>query len=221
MNTEEAKKLMTQAQRIADLPGLNLLAWGISSEYDKLLEQLDVWDRLKKEGAPLAELVKLASTSGVLERIQGKRAVELVEPVDEQSTVLLILSKGGVLIFSYPFSNEWNFDEDIFSSFLSAFASFSTDFFSKGLDRVKFGDEMMLMESIGSFSFCYLFKGQTYLAKQKLTKFTEEVQKNSTLWQSLQQHYQTSQILELKDTPQLESLITETFITPHLLESQE
>jgi tetratricopeptide (TPR) repeat protein len=221
MNTEEAKKLMTQAQRIADLHGLNLLAWGISSEHDKLLEQIDAWDRLKKEEAPFAELVKLASTSGVLERIQGRRAVEPVEPVDEQSTVLLILSKGGVLIFSYPFSTEWNFDEDIFSSFLSAFASFSTDFFSKGLDRVKFGDEMMLMESIGSFSFCYLFKGQTYLAKQKLTKFTEEVQKNSTLWQSLQKHYQTSQILELKDTPQLESLITETFITPHLLESQE
>ncbi len=128
-----------------------------------------------------------------------------------ESTVLLILAEGGVLVFSYPFSKEWRIDEDLFSSFLSAFTSFSTEFFSKGLDRAKFGDEMMLMESIGSFSFCYLFKGQTYSAKQKLTKFTEEMQKNTFLWQSLEQHYKTSQILDLKESPQLESLITEIF----------
>ncbi len=78
---------------------------------------------------------------------------------------------------------------------------------------MKFGDEMMLMESIDSFSFCYLFKGQTYAAKQKLTKFTEEVQNNMSLWQSLEQHYKTSQILELKESPQLKSLITEIFIS--------
>lgn len=149
--------------------------------------------------------------NGVLERIQGKRAVEPPESIDEQSTVLLILAEGGVLVFSYPFSNEWKVDEDLFSSFLSAFTSFSSEFFSKELDRVKFGDEMMLMESIGSFSFCYLFKGQTYLARQKLTKFTEEIQNNSSLWQSLEQHYKSSQILKLKESPPLESVITEIF----------
>ena len=213
MNIEESKKFMTQAQRIANLHGLNLLAWRISSDHDKLLEQADVWDKVKKEDIPLADRIKLASTSGVLERIQGKRAVEAPESVDEQSTILLILAEGGVLIFSYPFSNEWRIDEDLFSSFLSAFTSFSTEFFSKGLDRVKFGDDMMLMESIGSFSFCYLFKGQTYLARQKLTKFTEEVQNNSSLWGSLERHYKTSQILELKDTPVLENLITDIFLS--------
>ena len=211
MNIEEAKKLMIQAQRIANLHGLNLLAWRISGEHDKILEQIDAWDTVKKEEAPISERIKLASTDGVLERIQGKRAVEPPESIDEQSTVLLILTEGGVLVFSYPFSNEWRIDEDLFSSFLSAFTSFSTEFFSKGLDRVKFGDEMMLMESIGSFSFCYLFKGQTFLARQKLTKFIEEIQSNSYLWQSLEQHYETSQILELKECPQLESLITEIF----------
>ena len=213
MNIEEAKKLMTQAQHIADLHGLNLLAFRISSEHDKLLNQLDVWDKVGKEESPLSERIKLASTKGVLERMQGKRAVEPLKSVDEQSTVFLIIAEGGVLVFSYPFSNEWMIDEDLFSSFLSAFTSFSTEFFSKGLDRVKFGDEMMLMESIGSFSFCYLFKGQTYIAKQKLSKFTEEVQKNTSLWQSLEDHYEASQILELRESPQLELLITEIFMS--------
>ncbi len=213
MNIEEAKRLMVEAQNIADLHGLSLLAWWISSDHDKLLEQVDAWDRIKNEEAPISERIKLASANSVLERIQGKHAMEPAESVDEQSTVLLILAEGGVLVFSYPFSKEWRIDEDLFSSFLSAFTSFSTEFFSKGLDRVKFGDDMMLMESIGSFSFCYLFKGQTYIARQKLTKFTKELQHNTSLWQSLEQHYKTSQVLELKESPQLESLITEIFMS--------
>ncbi len=211
MDLSKARRLMGEAQRIADLHGLNLLAWGISSEHDKLLEQIDVWDKIKKEEAPIAERIQLASTNRVLERIQGKPVMDFPESVEEQSTVLLIIAEGGVLVFSYPFSKEWKVDEDLFSSFLSAFTSFSTEAFSKGLDRVKFGDDMMLMESIGPFSFCYLFKGQTYLARQKLSKFTEELQKDEILWQNLEQYFNTSQILEINDVPLMKNLITEIF----------
>jgi tetratricopeptide (TPR) repeat protein len=212
INIEEAKKLMVEAQDIAGLHDLDLLAWRISSEHDKLLEQIETWIRIEKEEAPISERIKLASTDDVLKRIQGKSFVEPIEATDEQSTVLLILAEGGVLLFSYPFTDEWKIDEDLFSSFLSAFSSFSTEFFSKGLDRVKFGDDMMLMESIGSFSFCYLFKGQTYLAKLKLSKFVTELQRNSSLWKSLEQHYRANQILEIKENSHFESLINEIFI---------
>ncbi|GAG54607.1 unnamed protein product [marine sediment metagenome] len=186
MNIKEAKKLMVEAQHIAELHGLHSLAWGISSDHDKLLEQVDVWEIVKREKSSIGERIKLASINKTIDRIQGKSALEPPELVDEQSTVLLILSEGGVLVFSYPFSDEWRVDEDLFSSFLSAFASFGTEFFSKGLDRVKFGDDILLMESIGSISFCYLYKGQTYLAKQKLVKFIEELQGNSLLWQDIE-----------------------------------
>lgn len=211
MNIEEAKKLMVQAQRIADLHGLNLLARRISSDHDKLLEQIDAWDIIKKEEAPIAERIKLASMSEVLERIQGKRAVEPLESVDEESVLLLILTEGGRSLFSNSFSEDLDFEEDMISSFLTAFNSFSEELFSEGLDRAKFGQYTVLKESITNFSVCYLFKGQTYLAQQKLSKFVENLQSNSPLWQSLGQHYKTSQILELKKCPQLESLITEIF----------
>ena len=213
LNVEEAKKLMVQAQNIAEIHGLSSLAWGISSEHDVLLKQISNWDNLKDINAPMTDRIKLASIGGVIDRIQGKSTLKPPESIDEQSTVLLILAEGGVLVFSYPFSEEWKIDEDLFSSFLAAFTSFSTEFFSKGLDRAKFGDDLMLMESIDSLSFCYLFKGQTYIAKQKLTKFTEEVQNNTSLWQSLEKHHKSSQILELKESPQLKSLITEIFIS--------
>ncbi len=68
------------------------------------------------------------------------------------------------------------------------------------------------MQSVGPFSICYLFKGQTYPATQKLTRFTEQIQNITSIWQTLEKFYKTSQVLELKDNPSLESLITEIFI---------
>ena len=213
MNIEEAKKLMVQAQRIAELHGLNLLASRISSEHDKLLEQIDVWDTVKKEEAPISERIKLAATNEVLERIQGKRAVEPPKLDNEQPVLILIIAEGGTLIFSNIFIEEFQYEEDLISGFLSAFNTFSGELFSKGLDRAKFGEYTILMESINSFSFCYLYKGQTYLARQKLTKFVKEMQENTSLWQNLERHYKTSQILELKDSPILENLITDIFLS--------
>jgi len=213
MKIEEAKRMMVQAQRIAELHGLNTLAWLISGEHDKLLEQIDLWDKINKDQTPIAERVRLASTKGVLERLQGRRAIEPPEPVDEQSILLMIIAEGGVLIFSYTFSEEWKFDDELFGGFLTAFNSISDEIFSEGLDRVKFGKQTVLMEQVANFSICYLFKGQTYVARQKLTKFVEEMQKNTLLWQSLEQHYKTSQVLELKDSPIIENLITDIFLS--------
>jgi tetratricopeptide (TPR) repeat protein len=213
MNIEEAKKLLTEAQNTAESHGLSLLSQKISKEHDNLLEQLDEWQTLKSNKAPISDRVKLASVDSVIGRLQGKRAVDPPEIIDEQPTLLMIISEGGVLIFSHAFTDEWKRDDELFGSFLSAFTSFSDDFFSEGLDRVKFGQHTVLLETVGSFSVCYLYKGQTYPAKQKLIQFTEKIQKLTSVWQTLNTFYKTSQVLESKDAPSLESLITEIFIT--------
>jgi tetratricopeptide (TPR) repeat protein len=220
MNSTEAKKLLVEAQRIAEFNDFNLLGIKISSEHDKVLTQLDIWNDFKKKNTPISERVKFASINEVIDQIQRKRAVDPPELVDEQSTLLLIIAEGGVLIFSYPFTVEWQRDDELFSSFLSAFTSFSDEFFSEGLDRVKFGQYTVLLESVNPFSVCYLYKGQTYPAKQKLTKFIESIQNSEAIWKVLEKFYMTSQVLEIEDIPSLESLITEIFITKSLLPSQ-
>ena len=213
LKTTEAEKLLVEAQRIAEKHEFDLLAMKISTDHDTLLTQLDVWNDFKEKDAPVSERVKLASLDGNIERLQRKRRIESVELVEEESTILLIIGEGGTLIFSCPFTDEWERDEELFSSFLSAFTSFSDEFFSEELDRVKFGQYTVLMESVSSYSVCYLYKGQTYPAKQKLTKFTERLQNTTEIWQLLERFYQTSQILELKDSPPLESLIEEIFVS--------
>ncbi|MHA1542878.1 MAG: hypothetical protein ACTSQH_07865 [Candidatus Hodarchaeales archaeon] len=209
----KARKLLTEAQQVADEHDLQLLAGEISKEHDHLLDELKLWESFKKEQASVAERLKLASIDNVIERLQGRREIEPLESTDIQPILLLILAEGGVLLFSYPFSDKWKRDNDLFGSFLSAFSTFTDEFFSKGLDRVKFGDDTILLQSVGFFSICYLFQGQTYFAKQKLEKFAETIQNDPEIWQTLEKFEKSSQIAELKDLPEMESLLTEVFLS--------
>ncbi len=212
INMVEARKFLTEAQTIADEHGLQLLAQAISREHDKLLEELKLWESIKKTQATVSERLKLVSIDEVLERMEGRRAVEPPEFTNEQPVLLLILDEGGILLFSYPFTDKWKQDDDLFGSFLSAFTSFSDEFFSKGLDRAKFGDDTLLIQSVESYSICYLFKGHTYLAKQKLDEFVVSIQQSSSIWQTLETFYKTSQVANINDIPQMENLVADIFL---------
>ncbi len=212
MKIKEAEQLITQSQQIAELHGLNLLAIRISIEHDTLLEQLSTWNSLEKTNAPMSERIKLASFKGVIDRMQGKRAIEPPKLTHEMPVLLLIIGEGGFPLFSNPFTKDWSFEDDLISGFLSAFNSFSGELFAKRLDRAKFGEYTLLMQSVNSYSICYLFKGQTYLANQKLTKFVESVQNSDFIWETMNKFYKANRVIELKDHPSFESLIDEIFI---------
>ncbi len=211
MNMGDARRELSQAQDIAESHGLQLLAREISNEHDKLFEQLGDWENLKERKATLAERMNLVSLNESIALMQGKRTMNPPELIKEEPMLLLILTEGGVLLFSYPFVDEWKQDNELFGSFLSAFKSFSNEFFSEGLDRVKFGQSIVLMDNVGTFSICYLFKGQTYVAKKKLSDFVESIQKNLSIMGILDRYYKTSQVLELKDFPFLEGFINRIF----------
>ena len=211
MNMGDARRYLTQAQDIADSHGLQLLARAISSEHDRLLEQLNKWETFKNTKTPISERMDLISLDDTVDRMQGRLAIKPPELSDESPLLLLIICEGGVLLFSYPFTEDWERDNELFGSFLSAISSFSNDFLSQGLDRVKFSEFTVIMQPITHFSIYYVFKGQSYLAKQKLDKFTALIQKDASVQKILNKYYQTGQVLELKDFPFLESLIKEIF----------
>ena len=211
LQLDDAKKLLNQAQSISEDHGLHLLAQKISEEHDELLEQSNLWEEFKRNKAPFSERLILASIDDVLDRLKGDRAIEPFELVDEHPMLILIMTQGGAPLFSYPFNDEWKFDEDLFGGFLTAFNSISDEIFSEGLDRVKFGNHTVLMEPIENFSICYLFKGQSYPAKQKLTKFIERLQNDSATWKTFERFSKTSQVAELQDIPKVKNLLVEIF----------
>lgn len=178
-----------------------------------MLEKLNTWEHLKKTQASVSQRLELSAIDTDLDYMLTRREVSPPELIEEEPMVIFIMAAGGVPVFTYSFTDEWKRDNDIFGSFLSAFTSFSDEFFSKGLDRAKFGDDTILIQTAGTFSICYLFKGQSYLANQKLARFTKGVQDNASVWQTINRFYETSQILEINDNSSLESLVTEIFIS--------
>ncbi|MFW9942221.1 MAG: hypothetical protein ACFFFT_14375 [Candidatus Thorarchaeota archaeon] len=211
INLVEARKLLAEAQKIADEHGLQLLAKEISREHDKLLEELNLWESFKKTQASVADRLKLASIDGVLERLQDRGVIEAPEVEDEEPILLLIMDSSGTTYFSYQFVANWDYS-DLFSSFMSAFNTFSAEIFSKSIDRIRIGENTILINPIEPFLMCYVIKGQSYPALQKLSRFTEAIKENSEIWQALKKSVNTSEMLELDKPPALKTVIDEIFI---------
>ncbi|MFX0081509.1 MAG: tetratricopeptide repeat protein [Candidatus Hodarchaeota archaeon] len=210
INLVEARRLLAEAQKIADEHGLQLLATEISREHDKLLEELNLWESFKKTQASVAERLKLASIDGVLERLQDRGVIEAPEIEDEEPILLLIMDSSGVTYFNHTFVGEWDVD-DIFSAFMSAFNTFSSELFSKSIDRIRIGENTILINPVDPFLACYVIKGQSYPALQKLTRFSEAIRENSEIWQALNKSVKTSEMLGLDKPAALRTVINEIF----------
>jgi hypothetical protein len=213
VNMVEARKLLTEAQQIADDHDLQLLAGEISREHDRLLEELELWESIKKTKASVSERLKLASIDDVLERMQGRRAIKPLDVVNEEPVLLAIISKTGYMVLTNPFSVEIPFDEKRVGEFVSFLNSISDQIFSESIDRVKFGKFTILHKVIDSISICYLFEGQSYTALKRVNNFYEVIKNNSSIMDVLTLSKKTGESINLNENPELETLIAESFLS--------
>jgi tetratricopeptide (TPR) repeat protein len=211
LEIKEARKLLTQAQQIANKYGMKQLAIKISNEHDELLKQLNIWKNLQNSNTPIAERFKLIRLGEQIENMLHKHVDESLEASEENPVVILITSEAGTPIFSKSFIDEFSFQDHLWSGFLTAFNTFSDEMLSEGLERAKFGEYTLLMKAVSPFLVCYLFKGQSYLAQQKLHDFINKLTNDENVWQTFNRYYQTNQEIQLKDIPSLENLLTESF----------
>ena len=84
--------------------------------------------------------------------------------------------------------------------------------FSEGLDRVIFGEHTILVNSLSPFFICYVFKGQSYSAQQRIGIFIDKIQNDKPTWETFNKFYQSNKEVQLKDIPSLEPVIKEIFI---------
>jgi tetratricopeptide (TPR) repeat protein len=210
---KNVRKFLSKAQEIADKYSLNRLSIKISNEHDELIKQIDMWDNLKKSNLPMSERLKKTGLKEEMKRMIQKRKIEIPVPFEEDPLLLLIVTEGGVPAFSHVFSKDWHFSDELFSGFLSSFDSISKEVFSEGLDRAKFGEYTIIISSFGKFLICYLFKGQSYYAKQKLGYFTDHVKTTPSVEQILNHFLKDFQTIQLEEYPILKELIIESFFT--------
>jgi hypothetical protein len=95
---------------------------------------------------------------------------------------------------------------------MSAFNAFTGEIFSKSIDRVKVGENTILINPIEPFLACYVIKGQSYPAQQKLTRFSDTIKTTEEIWNALTKAAKTSEMLELDNPPSLGSTVNEIFI---------
>ena len=212
LNLEEAQKLLTKGQKIAEKYGLDLLAKKISNEHDELLKQLEMWEKLKKSNAPLVERMELSRLNEQMDNMLRKRVIEPDEIKEEESVVILIISTGGTPIFSQSFAEGWAFQDHLFGGFLSAINSFSSEMFSQGLDRAIFGEYTILMKSISPFIICYLFKGQSFLAQKRMKQFIDTLQTDKKIWETIKNYYKAHRLIQETDIHSLDLLVRKMFI---------
>ncbi|MHA1561959.1 MAG: tetratricopeptide repeat protein [Promethearchaeota archaeon] len=211
LDLDEAQRLLTKAQQIAQKFALSRLEKKISLEHDQLLEKLDIWEELKDRNAPISERLKIVSFEGDLNLMMKKKEIEQVEILPEEPLLLSIISKGGISLFTHFFSKEWE-NKLLFSSFMDAFNSFSHEFFSKTLDRVKIGDNTIIMATFEDKILCYVIKGQTYPAQQKLNKFSEGIKNSKEILDAINRSFSTGAILNEENTPVLGELVNAIFV---------
>jgi len=131
---------------------------------------------------------------------------------DEEPVLLLIVSEGGRPIFSQSFLEDQAFEDHLFGGFFTAINSFINEKFPEGLDRATFGEHTLLMNSVTPFLVCYLFKGQSYSAQQRIRYFIDKLQSDELVWQTFIKFYQVNMEIQLKNIPSLEPLINEIFL---------
>lgn len=212
LNMGEARKYLTQAQQIAEEHDLQLLARTISREHDKLLEQLNKWKNLDVKKSAISERIELVSLDKTIDTFQQMRALDPPELINEQPVLLLIIGQDGVPYFNHSFIEGWD-DQDLFSGFMSAFNSFSSEFFSKSIDRIKIDENLILFQPVETFMVCYVIKGQSYPALLKLTRFSDAIKWKSEIWDALNKAVKTSEMLELNKPLELGDVVNEIFKT--------
>ncbi|MHA2288593.1 MAG: tetratricopeptide repeat protein [Promethearchaeota archaeon] len=210
MNLGDARQLFTKAERIADEHGLQILARTISTEHDKLLEQLEQWQDFSKDKTPISERFKYVEIDKTLNHMMGKQMIEPPELVEEDPILLLIMNEAGNTCFNHTFIEDWDF-RHLFSSFISAFNTFSSEIFSKTIDRIKIGENIIFLQPIETFLTCYVSRGQSYPAMKKLNKFSDSINENKKILEVLNRAAKASRELHIEDLPILGSMIKEIF----------
>lgn len=107
LRIEDAQMYLSKAQNIARQYNLVRLEKIISMDHDKLLKKLDMWEKLKKNNAPLKKRFELISVDIDFNRMLRKEALEDTSIQLETPILLTIISKGGTSLFTHYFAEEW------------------------------------------------------------------------------------------------------------------
>lgn len=167
----ESRRYLIKAQKIAEKNGLTNLAIHVSNEHDKLLLEESKLMEMKKSKVGLSERIVYSGIHEQISIMNLEKGHTESEVKEEKPLLFVIMNETGTALYKYSFSHSFSIDEQMLSAFLSAMNSFCTEIFSDSFDRAIIGDSFLALARAPPFVFCYIFKGNSYLAQSKIKAF--------------------------------------------------
>lgn len=210
MEIHKAQISFTQALQITQKYQLIRLEKRISLDYDLFLEKINDLPSSVLTMTEIEKGLELINPKRTLRRMMKKQELEDITFKSEDPLFLTIISKAGIPFYTYNFVEEWQ-SNNLFSNFITALSDFSQDLFSQRLDRIKIGTNTIIMVPFHENSICYVLKGQTYPAQEKLQKFIQKLSVSKKIISKITQYLQNFQIIKNGDYPALDNLVESIF----------
>ena len=214
LDIDEAKMLLAKAQKIAEDIGLQNIAIKISNDYDQFLSKSDDWNKLKATNASISERLELSQVDELVNDLLQQGVTSINDLPAEEPVFITILDKSGSSVFSKEFSNVNQIDDQLMGGFLTALNSFVGEAFASSggyIDRIKFKDYTFVIKQFGNLVFCYIFKGYSYYAVQKLEDFIGKVKGYPKIIQKLAYFAQTGMLPDKEYISNLDDIVADIF----------
>ncbi|MFX1506152.1 MAG: tetratricopeptide repeat protein [Promethearchaeota archaeon] len=212
LDLETARQLLNNARQLAEEKELRRLALMVSREYDSLLSQLSKWTDMADRDVSLVERLELAELESMVTRLIRKKA-EIDELSEEEPVLFLILARSGMSMFSKHFVSESLLVDQLIGGFLTAINAFTQQAFSESgsIEGIKHREYTILMNPTDPLLCCYVFKGPSYYALQKLKNFSETVKVSGSMWDMMLKASTIGQ--DISEEPAIQDLVTKIFLT--------
>ncbi len=189
LDLNKAKKLLIQAQIIAEEKQLHRLVLKINNEYETLLNQAKQWARLKDESATFDKRISMIQIDDLIASMTSNKEIEMLDFSLENPVYLIIISKSGKTLFTRKFHTLSTLDDALIGGFIAAINSFASEIFETTghIERIKHQNYTLIIKVEGDFLFSYVYKGQSFTALSKLTNYVEKVSSIKFLWNKLEE----------------------------------
>jgi tetratricopeptide (TPR) repeat protein len=182
-----ANVFLEQAEQMTEDKGLRRLGLKIARAKDLIINGTTrEFKPLSLQEEELSE-AKEESINGDIVRMIDRRTVDIPKLQEEEPVLLIIVYEGGVTVFSKKFSQKEMIDEMFVGGFLTAIDAFMHQTFATGgsIERIQHQEYTLLLKVDQPLLFCYVFKGQSFTAIQKLDQMVQELKKAETIWTKL------------------------------------
>jgi tetratricopeptide (TPR) repeat protein len=209
-NLALAQEYLSMAEVIVMENNLSRLEIKVSLEQDYLMEKMEIYEKLFNKNLPVHEMIKEMNLHNTLETFLKKRELEDdLRYTEDDPIFLFIINNTGITLYSKNFTQDIVFNQKLIGSYLMASSHGLSSAIreTKGsIERIKYGDYILLFKTVDEIMFCYAFKGSSYPAIQRLNRFLEEI-KGISVWKQLAKKLPQPKIIESA----LEDVITRFF----------